>query len=66
MDKLTYLIFNFAYIFSKFFFMTVWLYSTWVIFMGGEVKLTIGENGMRFGFEGIYPTLLKIINFLGK
>lgn len=55
MDKLYYLIINLAYIFTKFFISVFWIYLTCLIFLGGEIKITLGKNGMRMGYEGLIP-----------
>ena len=60
-DKVLYILINCAYIFAKFFFLLLWIYATWVIVCGGEVKLSIGDNGVRLGFEGILPTIKRLI-----
>lgn len=60
-DKILYILINCAYIFTKFFFVLLWLYATWVIVCGGEVKLSIGDNGIKLGFEGIFPTIKRLI-----
>lgn len=65
MDSLEYKIINFAYMFTKFFLLTFWIYLSWVIIMGGEIKITIGENGMMLGYEGIVPSIIKFIKYLG-
>ena len=65
MDNFEYKIINLAYMFTKFFLLTFWIYLSWVIIMGWEIKIMIGENGMKLGYEGIVPSVIKFINFLG-
>ena len=61
MKYIEYKLMNFTYIFAKFFLILFWLYLTWLIICGGEITITIGKSGMSIGFEGIYPTVKKII-----
>lgn len=61
-DRTVFILMNCAYIFAKFFFILIWIYATWVIICGGEIKLSIGDNSIRLGFEGIIPTIKNYIN----
>lgn len=65
MDYIHYKLLNLGYIFAKFFLLLFWVYLTWVILSGGEIKIMIGENGVKLGFEGIIPSVKRLFSLLG-
>ena len=65
MDYIHYKLLNLGYIFAKFFLLLFWVYLTWVILSGGEIKIMIGENGVKLGFEGIIPSAKRLFSLLG-
>lgn len=62
MGNIEYKLINFAYMFAKFFLLLFWIYLSWLIIMGGEIKITIGESGIVLGYEGIVPSIKKLLN----
>lgn len=64
MNNIEFKLINLAYVFAKFFLLLFWIYLSWLIWCGGEVKITIGDSGLVIGYEGILPSIKKLIQFI--